>query len=216
MHVMCACMVTSGMVRALAILIAVNAVIFGLQSILPPGAEARLVYEFGLSREGLQSGAWWQFVTHAFLHGNLWHLLLNMVSLWFAGRLALPALGVKKFLLLYFMGAIGGGLLQIVMGPPGIDLIGASGAVFAVFLAVTTIYANQELLALIFFVIPLHVRAKYLGYGMVVATLGMMIFNIEPWIGHAAHLGGAITGYLFARACGLGPRTFFERILLPR
>lgn len=209
-------MLTSRMVRVLAVLILVNAAIFVLQAVLPPAVEARLVFEFGLSREGLQSGAWWQFVTHAFLHGNIWHLLLNMVSLWFAARLILPPLGVPRFLLLYFLGAIGGGLLQIAVGPPSIELIGASGAVFAVFLAVTTIYANQELLALLFFVIPLHVRAKFLGYGLVLATLVMMIFNIEPWIGHAAHLGGAITGYLFARACGFGPRTIFERLLIRR
>lgn len=183
-------------------LILFNTLIFGAQSILPPSGEVRMIRTFGLSAVGLESGAWWEFLTHAFLHGNIWHLLVNMVSLWFAGRIVLEEIGAPKFLLLYVLAAIGGGVGQLLLGPPGVELIGASGAVFGVILALTTIFAEQQLMVLLFFVIPIRLKAKYLGYGLLAATVVMIIFNFEPWIGHAAHLGGAVTGLLFARALG--------------
>lgn len=183
-------------------LIVFNTLIFAGQSLLSPSAQAWLIREFGLSTVGLESGAWWQFLTHAFLHGNIWHLSLNMVSLWFAGRIVLNEIGAVHFLLLYALAAIGGGLGQIVLGPSDVELIGASGAVFGVLLALTTMFADQQLLALLFFVIPIRMKAKYFGYGFLVVTVVMMVFNFEPWIGHAAHLGGAVTGILYARALG--------------
>jgi len=183
-------------------LIAFNALVFGIQAMAPPPAAMRLIAVFGLSTTGLESGAWWEFLTHAFLHGNLWHLLANMLGLWFAGRFVIDELGSRKFLLLYILSAIGGGLGQILLGPPGHDLIGASGAVFGVLLCLTTMFANHRILALILFVIPLRLKAKYLGYGLVLASASMMLLGVLPWMGHAAHLGGAITGFLFARALG--------------
>jgi membrane associated rhomboid family serine protease len=183
-------------------LIAFNAIIFGIQTMVPPAVDARLIAVFGLSTTGLESGAWWEFVSHAFLHGNLWHLLANMLGLWFAGRFVVDELGSRKFLLLYILSAIGGGLGQILLGRPGLDLIGASGAVFGVMLALTTMFANHQMLALLFFVIPVRLKAKYLGYGLLLAPAAMMLLGVFPWMGHAAHLGGAITGLLFARALG--------------
>ncbi|MEX1117884.1 MAG: rhomboid family intramembrane serine protease [Terrimicrobiaceae bacterium] len=194
------------------VLVAVNVAIFGLQSIVTPEHQAALIRVFGLSTSGLEAGGWWQFLTHGFLHGNLWHLLINMLSLWFAGRIVEQDFGSFRFLLLYLLGILGGGILQMLIGSPGTLLIGASGAVFAVLLAFTTIYSDQEILALIFFVIPLRIKARYLAWVLVGFTTLAIVFGFEPWIGHAAHLGGAITGYLFARVLGYGRPTFLENL----
>jgi len=196
--------------RVVLVLVIVNVAIFCVQSILSPERAMALIRLLGISASGLEAGGWWQFLTHGFLHGNFWHLLLNMLSLWFAGRIVEQDIGGLRFLLLYLLGILGGGILQMLIGAPGILLIGASGAVFAVLLAFTTIYYDQQILALVFFVIPLRIKARYLAWVLVGFTVLAIAFNFEPWIGHAAHLGGAITGYLFARVLGYGKPTFLE------
>lgn len=194
-------------------LIVLNAAIFVFQTLLPPRAQIAFLEWLGLSTSGLENGAVWQFLTHGFLHGNLWHLLFNMLGLWFAGRVVERVLGSGRFLLLYILGILGGGVLQMAIGQPGISIIGASGAVFAVLLAFTTIFYDREVLVLLFFIIPLRLKARYLAWFLVGTTFLAMIFRIEPWIAHAAHLGGALTGYFFARALGFGRTTFPERLL---
>lgn len=201
-------------VRAVPALILFTTLIFIYQLTLNGWQEDRLIRMFGLSVAGLESGRWWEFVTHAFLHGNLIHFLCNMLALWFIGRLVEPVLGAFNFVLLYLVSAIGGGVAQVLLGASGASLIGASGAVCGVLLAFTTMYANTEVIALIFFIIPVRLKAKYLGYGLIVLTLIAMAFHFEMWIGHAAHLGGAITGYLFIRFSGLGQKSWLERLLI--
>jgi len=121
--------------RAVETLVVVNALIFGFQTLVGPAADAEIIRRFGLSTAGLETGALWQFITHAFLHGNIWHLLFNMVSLWFAGRIVEQTIGTRHFVLLYILSALGGGLGQILLGPENSQLIGASGAVFGVLVA---------------------------------------------------------------------------------
>jgi membrane associated rhomboid family serine protease len=149
-----------------------------------------------LSREGLMEGSWWQLITHAFLHGNLFHLLVNMVALWFTGPLLEELLGGPRYLLLYFAGIVAGGLIQTLASPESIDLVGASGAVCALLVGFATLLPRLEITALIFFVIPVRMKAATLGWIIVIGSLLFWIFNIEPGIGHLAHLGGAIAGLL--------------------
>jgi len=202
--------------RAVPALIAVNTVIFLIGLGLGPGFRTWSVHFFALTASGLMEGQWWQLITHAFLHGNLLHLLLNMVGLWFAGRIVERILGTKRFLILYFVAAVSGGLAQILLSGDNHPLIGASGAVCGVLLAFTTMFAETEIVALILFVIPIRMRAKYLGWGIVGTSTLFLIIGFEPWIGHAAHLGGCIAGYLFARLDGYGRPTFLERKLFKK
>lgn len=197
--------------RAVPALIVVNTAIFLLGTVLGPGFRAWSVSLFALTASGLMEGRWWQLLTHAFLHGNLLHLVLNMLGLWFAGRIVERVLGTNRFLVLYFVSALAGGLAQIVISGGYRPLIGASGAVCGVLLAFTTMFAETEIVALLFFVIPLRMRAKYLGWGLVGSSLLFLLIGFESWIGHAAHLGGCIAGYLFARLDGYGHPTFLER-----
>jgi len=201
-------------VRAVPALILLTTLVYVYQTTLTGWQEDRLIRMFGLSVAGLEAGHWWEFVTHAFLHGNTIHFLCNMLGLWFVGRLVEPVLGAFHFVLLYLVCAIGGGVMQVLVGPSSASLIGASGAVCGVLLAFTTMYANTEVIALLFFIIPVRLKAKYLGWGLVGLTILAMAFHFQMWIGHAAHLGGAITGYLFIRFSGLGQRSWLERLLI--
>lgn len=154
---------------------------------------------WALSGEGLARGQWWTLLTHIFLHANLLHLFVNVLALWFMGPEVEWMLGRRRYLALFFLSGIGGGVLQTIFSSPATDLVGASGAVCGVLLAFTTAYPEMPLRALLFFVIPVSMKAKTLGRGLVLVSLGCAVFNIFPQIGHLAHLGGALTGAVLAR-----------------
>ncbi len=166
---------------------------------------------FALSREGVAAGYFWQPVTYMLLHGSLFHLLANSLVIYFAGRQVEQILGSRVFLQLYLAGAIFGGLLQLI-GSGGY-IIGASAAGFALLIAFTTILPELEITLLLFFIIPVRMKAKYLAYGAVASTLIFALFDMFPGYGHLAHLGGALVGYVFTRWLGYGIPLPIERML---
>ena len=115
-----------------------------------------------LSAPGVRQGFVWQFVTYTFLHGSWFHLLANMVMLYFAGRELEPLLGARHFLLVYFGGGLTGGIAQLVFTKLPLDgpLMGASACVLATLIAFTTILPELELTCLLFFVVPVRIKAK--------------------------------------------------------
>jgi membrane associated rhomboid family serine protease len=179
-----------------AVLFGINAAFFITEEIFRIVFQSSLFPLLALSREGLEQGAWWTPVTHAFLHGNLFHLVVNMVALWFTGPLLEETLGRRRYLLLFFGGAVAGGLLQTVATPRSIDLVGASGAVCALLVGFATLFPRLEITALIFFVIPVRMKARTLGWIVILASLLCSLLGLEKGIGHMAHLGGGIAGFL--------------------
>lgn len=202
--------------RALPVLVMVNTLVFLLQISLSPLEEKRMIFVYGLSEVGIMHGYWWQFITHGFLHGNIWHLLFNMVGLWFAGRIVERVMGTGRFLALYFACMVAGGLAQLMLGGVHSYLIGASGAVFGVIIAFTTMFPEAQVVALLFFVLPVPLRAKYLGWGLTGLSIFLLVTRFMPQVSHAAHLGGCVMGYLFTRLGGYGPPGVMERLLLRR
>ncbi|MFV0415943.1 MAG: rhomboid family intramembrane serine protease [Chthoniobacterales bacterium] len=162
-----------------------------------PLAEHVFFTVFALNYQGLMSGRIWTLVTYMFLHGNLMHLLFNMVTLWFVGAEMERILGRPRFLLLFLTGGVAGGLLQTVLVPSSL-LIGASAGVFAVLLAFTTMFPNVLITALVFFVLPLRVRARQLGFFLLGFAILSELLGIMPGIGHLAHIGGGLVGIAFA------------------
>jgi len=179
-------------------IVALCSLIFLLQWLAGSWNDSWIIPVFGLSRSGLAQGYYWELVTHIFLHGNLLHLLFNMLALWFAGREMERILGSVRFLALFLLGGIVGGILQITFAPVGV-LIGASGGVFAVLLAFTTTLPELPITALLFFILPIRLRAKFLGWGLIVFSLLCLLIGLAPQFGHLAHLGGALVGILFAK-----------------
>jgi membrane associated rhomboid family serine protease len=74
-------------------------------------------------------------------------------------------------------------------------------------------FSEAQIVVLLFFVIPLKFRAKYLGWGLAGSSLVFLLTGFESWIGHAAHLGGCVAGYLLARLNGYGMPSAPERLL---
>jgi membrane associated rhomboid family serine protease len=104
-------------------------------------------------------------------------------------------LGGWRYLLLFLAGAVGGGVLQALVAGDR-DLVGASGAICALLVGFATLFPGLEITALIFFVLPVRMKAALLGWIVAGGSLLCWMFGIEPEIGHLAHLGGAVAGCL--------------------
>jgi len=186
----------NGRLSVLRVLVGLNVLIFLFSLLLTPMGRIRFDGIFGLSMRGISDGMIWQFATHQFLHGSLLHLLVNMLGLWFAGRVLENLLGGWKFLLFYLTCGIIGGIFQLAIDP-GPILIGASGAVCGVVAAFSALYPEMQITALLFFVLPVRMRAKWLGRLIVIVSVFLILTGLMGNVGNAAHLGGALAGYAF-------------------
>ncbi|HEY1121345.1 MAG TPA: rhomboid family intramembrane serine protease [Haloferula sp.] len=158
------------------------------------------VYEaLGLSRAGIQKGWIWQIGSHALIHGAWWHALLNALVLISTGARVERISDWKTAARVFVIGALAGGLAFLLLPMPESDmlLVGASGAIFALLLWLTTMSPQSRMLLL-----PLS--AKNLGLGLLVAS-GVLALAV-PWmpggsltVSHSCHFGGALAGWLIAR-----------------
>jgi membrane associated rhomboid family serine protease len=185
----------------LALLIA-NILAFVLQvTVLPLGLYDYLV----LSLAGLKHWYLWQLITFQFLHGGFLHLALNCWALYMFGREVEWVLGKPRFLALYFTSGVVGGLLHAFVAliwPQYFDspVVGASAGIFGVVAAFAMFYPDRRLTLLLFFVIPVNMRAKSLLWVSLTLTLLGIAFHNSYFggnVAHAAHLGGILTGLAF-------------------
>jgi membrane associated rhomboid family serine protease len=173
--------------------------VFALEYFLLVTGRSQMLALLSLSGDGLARGRWWTLVTHLFVHANLLHLAVNVAGLWLIGPEVEMTLGRVRFLVLYLASGMAGGALQTVFSAPSSELVGASGAVCGILLSFTTAYPEMPLRALLFFILPVSMKAKTLGRGLVVFSLACAVLKILPQLGHLAHLGGALTGALLTR-----------------
>lgn len=170
------------------ILVAVNFLLFIATAIAP-----ELIFFLGLQPVGLLTRPW-TIITNLFIHSGLWHILANMVTLYFFGRYLSLLVGQRKFLLVYFGGGILGNILFILLAPPLWVAIGASGAIFALGGALAMM--RPKLKVFVFPIpVPLPLWLAVIG--------GFIIISLLPHIAWQAHLGGLvfglIAGYFFRR-----------------
>jgi len=119
-------------------LIALNVVLY-----IATLADPDLLYTLGL-----QPSTWmerpWTLITNLFVHGGLWHIAANMLTLYFFGRYLCMLVGDARFLTLYFLGGIAGNFLYILLSSSNAVVIGASGAIFAIAGALTLMAPKIE------------------------------------------------------------------------
>jgi membrane associated rhomboid family serine protease len=169
--------------------------------------ENRLLYNwFALSSTHFQELKVWSILSYAFLHStqNMWHLIGNMAGLFFIGRTIEPILGREKFLMLYLGGALAGGALYLVLHfNSGTIVVGASAAVFAIMAYFCLKFPERPITLLLFFVLPVTVKPKYLLKFLAGLSLaGLLFFELRDGptsIAHSAHLGGLAFGFIFFR-----------------
>lgn len=133
-------------------------------------------------------------LSSGFLHVDPSHLLFNMITLYFFADPVIRYIGVAKFLVLYFGALLAGSLfaLNFHRKEPYYSAVGASGAVMGVVYA--AIMLNPGMNLYLFF-IPIPIPAYVFGVGYLLYSMfGMK----KQWgnIGHSAHIGGAIGGFL--------------------
>ncbi len=134
----------------------------------------------------IENNEWWRLVSSAFLHIGISHLLLNMVSLYFAGSELENILGPIKFTIIYLFAAVGGNLFSFAFNTEVISA-GASTAVFGLFAA----YIG---LAYLFpHSYELQQRAQSF---LVLIIINLINGFISTGIDNYGHIGGAIYGFL--------------------
>lgn len=161
---------------------------------------------FALSAVGLEHHFYWQLLTFQFMHGGIWHLLLNCFAIYMFGRAVEETLGRRSFLVLYFASGVIGGLFQVLAAllvPSQFSgaVVGASAGAFGLTAAFAVLYPNRPLTLLLFFVLPITMRAKYLLLISGLLAVFGLVFRSDN-VAHAAHLGGMLTGIAFVRWAG--------------
>lgn len=152
----------------------------------------------------------WQLFTYMFLHGDFWHLLLNMFALWMFGAELENTWGSKRFLTYYMICGVGAGICNLLIAPLFTTVgptVGASGAIYGILVAFGYLFPNRNIY--IYGLIP--VKAKYL----VVFYMLLEIFSIagrsNSGIAHMAHLGGGVVGLIYLLILYKGsPNNFFN------
>ncbi len=188
---------------ATVVLVIVNVLAFVLQLAAGRYSRVDVIDHLALSLEGLRHGYLWQLLTFQFLHGGWLHLLLNCWAIYVFGRELEAALGRARFLTLYFSSGVIGGLVQalaglVVGGPFAGSVVGASAGAFGLVAAFAVLYPERPLMMLLFFIIPVSMRAKFLLLFSGLLAVAGILFPTDN-IAHAAHLGGMLTGILFVR-----------------
>jgi membrane associated rhomboid family serine protease len=142
---------------------------------------------------------YWQLVTYAFLHdpNNFAHIFFNMFALYMFGSEVERVLGMRRYLVYYFVCVIGAAVLQMwvtrLMGGVVGPIVGASGGVFGLLLAFGMFFPQRRIMLLL---PPIPIRAWLFVtlYGLI--ELGMGVFGTQQGVAHFAHLGGMLAGFI--------------------
>jgi membrane associated rhomboid family serine protease len=136
----------------------------------------------------------WQPLTYMFLHFDILHLFFNMLMTWFLGNAMEAVWGSKKFVKYYIVCGLGGAAFSAIFTFNGPPVIGASAAVFGLYLAYAMVFPDSYVF--IYFLFP--VKAKYLVTFLAALQLILGISG-SAGIAYFAHLGGMAAGLLFFR-----------------
>ncbi|MEY2495613.1 MAG: hypothetical protein QOJ45_2105 [Verrucomicrobiota bacterium] len=197
-------------------LIGLNLAVFVTQLFLDAYQPGFVREYLALSDRGLRAAYGWQFLTAAFLHDGPWHLLGNMFLLYLLGRDVESIVGQRHFLFLYLTGTAAGELGHLFLMPDTSVLLGASGGVAAVLVAYAAILPELELTSMMFFLLPVRLKAKHLAYGaFAIAVLGI-VFDRTGAVAHSAYLGGCLGGWVYAHLLGFGRPSILQRALRQR
>ena len=135
----------------------------------------------------------WTLVTSIFLHAGFLHLFVNGLVLFSFGPVLEMRIGRRRFLYIFFGSGIIAGAAQILVIPPDVVVLGASGAILGA-LGTLTVLAPR-LPVLLFFFIPMPLWVASLGFGILSAILAF--FTIGGSIANMAHLTGLIVGFIY-------------------
>lgn len=149
-------------------------------------------YKFNVG--AVKRGEQFRLFSSGFLHVNTQHLLFNMITLYFFANNVIAYVGSVKFIIIYVISLVAGGLLSLYFHKEEYhySAVGASGAVTGILYA--AILLNPDM-SLYFFFVPVPIPGYVFGIGYLLYSIYGMKKRIGN-IGHDAHFGGAIGGYV--------------------
>ena len=198
-----------------AILLTINVVVFILQVMIDPGSlDSRfgnsLVGQwFAVDSEQISLLLPMQLITYQFLHGSVFHILVNALGLFFIGRALEPIIGRREIIGLYLVSGVVGAFFQLAFamilpahfaGP----MVGASGAVFGFLGVLSRLFPQREMFLLLFFVLPVRLKLSWIFWGSFAIAIISIVIEIRSEVSdrtaHGAHLGGLLFGAFYVAA----------------
>ena len=144
----------------------------------------------GVWMPGTADGAWWQVITSAFTHVEIWHIASNMLALFILGPVLEQIMGRARFVAIYLAGALGGSVACLWLSDPSGSTVGASGAIFGLLGALLVSFRKARL--------DTSGIVQNIGLGVLITVVGWQYIS---WQGHlGGFIGGAIAAGIVAHA----------------
>ena len=161
---------------------------------------------FGLSSVGLRHGYVWSLLTYPLLHEDVLHLLFVVLGVFFLGRELITHVGEKRMAWLTAAGAAGAGLAWFAVNFNRDGLVLGSTSILLCYLSVfACLFPNREISFLVFFVLPVRTRPKYIAWIVLfVALMGFLFTELpnRPFgaaLPYSGYLGAMLVGWLYYR-----------------
>ena len=150
----------------------------------------------------------WSVFTYMFIHGDFWHVLLNMLVLFFFGPPLESMWGGREFTKFYFLCGLGGVALSFAFSPAG--LVGSSAAMYGLMLAFAMNWPTTPIY--IWGIFP--VQARFLVAFLFIVSLVSAFGDPGPngGVSHLAHLGGLVTGFIYLKLDWRRPATKLDHL----
>jgi membrane associated rhomboid family serine protease len=174
-------------------LLIINGAVFVAAALLSAASTTSIVPLLGFSPAHFLTRPW-TLLTYAFTHVDFFHVLFNMLALFFFGPPLEERWGAQGFLRFYLVSAAGAALFSLLQ--PALYVIGASGAVYGVMLAFALYWPNSPIY--IFGIFP--IAAKWLVGGLALFSILSIMGGGGGGIAHWAHLGGFITAFAYLKS----------------
>jgi len=161
-----------------------------------------------LSIAGLRHGYVWTLATYPLLHRGVLHLLVVMLSVFFIGRELRPHVSDRRLGWLTLAAVVAGGLAWLAVSSrhgPADTLMGATPILCCYFIVLACLFPNREISFLVFFILPVTTRPKYVAWIALGIDLCGLFFSEIPGgrfatgIPYSAHLGAMLVGWLYYR-----------------
>ncbi|MDQ0641617.1 rhomboid protease GluP [Pedobacter sp. W3I1] len=149
----------------------------------------RIALNFGVNQRNLVlGGEYWRLISYQFIHGSKSHLFFNMYALVYLGLMIENKLGWKKYLFIYLMSGVCGGLVSLIFHQEGV-MMGASGAIMGLYGAFIALLITKSFE---------HKATKALLMSTLIVSLLVLVNGaFGKRVDNAAHIGGFVSGFIF-------------------
>lgn len=188
-------------------IVAINIVVFLLMTILGGSTNTQILLEFGAKYSPyIQQGEWWRLFTPMFIHIGLMHLVVNMVTVFYLGRMVESLFGHLRYTIVYLVSGIVGNIASFVFLPANISA-GASTAIFGLFGAFMMLgesFMNNPYIRLM--------ARQFMIFIVMNLVFDIFLSGVDIY----GHIGGLLGGFLIAYVVGapnLGKNDLIKRFL---